>query len=210
MPDDGPRKRRLPAPDRRQLIDEAASKLFAERGYAATTLEQVASAAGVTRPLLYKHFSSKRQLHLSLLAKHRDALLDRLAQGLGAPGSLAERIPGVTDSWFAYVEENPFAWLMLFQDTTGDPEVQAFYREMQATARGVLAALIRAEPELDLPEERVEPTAEFFRSAMTGLALWWAEHPDVPRALVVDVVVRAVNDGLQLGNSGRSRARPSG
>ena len=192
-------KRRMPAPDRRQLIEDAASKLFAERGYGATTLEQVASAAGVSRPLLYKHFSSKRELHITLLAKHRDALLARLAQGLGAPAPLAERVPRVADSWFAYVEENPFAWFMLFRDTTGDPEIQAFYREMQATARSALAALISAEPDLGLPEDQVEPTAEFFRSAMTGLALWWAEHPDVPRALVVDVVVRTLSEGLRLG-----------
>jgi AcrR family transcriptional regulator len=197
-------KRRLRAHDRRQLIEEAASKLFAERGYGATTLEQVASAAGVTRPLLYKHFSSKKELHLTLLAKHRDALLARLAHGLGDRGSLADRIPRVTDSWFQYVEENPFAWSMLFRDTTGDPEIQAFYREMQGTARSALAALIRDEPELELPEERIEPTAEFFRSAMTGLALWWAEHPAVPRALVVDIVVRAVSDGLQLEVNGEA------
>lgn len=183
------------------MIERVASELFAERGYAATTLEQVAAAAGVTRPLLYKHFSSKRELHLTLLEQHRDALLERLADGLGQPGPLAERMPRVADSWFAYVEENPFAWFMLFRDTTGDPEIQAFYREMQATARSALAALIRAEPELDLPEERIEPTAEFFRSAMTGLALWWAEHPTLSRALVVDVVVGAINEGLRLGGS---------
>jgi AcrR family transcriptional regulator len=191
------------------MIDEAASRLFAEQGYAATTLEQVASAAGVTRPLLYKHVSSKKELHLTLLAKHRDALLARLAQGLRVPGSLAERVPRVTESWFAYVEENPFAWLMLFRDTTGDPEIQAFYREMQGTARSALAALIRDDPELELPEERIEPTAEFFRSAMTGLALWWAEHRDVPRALVVDIVVRSVSDGLQLEEHTRPSALPS-
>lgn len=203
MADERPQKRRLSKPDRRQLIEEAASRLFAEQGYAATTLEQVARAAGVTRPLLYKHFSSKRELHLTLLAQHRDGLLGRLAEGLGQPGPLAERLPRVADSWFGYVEENPFAWLMLFRDTTGDRAIQDFYREMQTTARNALAALIRAEPNLGLPEERVDPTAEFFRSAMTGLALWWGEHPGVPRALVVDVVVRAVSDGLRLGASGQ-------
>jgi AcrR family transcriptional regulator len=203
MTHDPARRQRLSKSDRREVIERVASELFAERGYAATTLEQVAAAAGVTRPLLYKHFSSKRELHLTLLAQHRDALLKRVADGLGQPGPLAERMPRVADSWFAYVEESPFAWFMLFRDTTGDPEIQAFYREMQATARNTLAALIRAEPELDLPEERIEPTAEFFRSAMTGLALWWAEHPTVSRALVVDVVVGAIMEGLRLGGSER-------
>ena len=203
MTENRPPKHRLAKPDRRQLIEQSASELFAEHGYAATTLEQVAAGAGVTRPLLYKHFASKRELHLTLLAQHRDALLGRLAEGLAQPGPLAERMPPVADSWFAYVEENPFAWFMLFRDTTGDSEVQAFYREMQATARSALVALIRADPELDLPEDRIEPTAEFFRSAMTGLALWWAEHPSVSRALVVDVAVHAISEGLRLGRPPR-------
>ena len=203
MTPDSTTRQRLSKSDRREVIERVASELFAKRGYAATTLEQVATAAGVTRPLLYRHFSSKRDLHLTLLAQHRDALLTRLADGLGQPGPLAERLPRVADSWFAYVEESPFAWSMLFRDTTGDPQIQAFYREMQATARNALAALIRAEPELDLPDERIEPTAEFFRSAMTGLALWWAEHPTLPRALVVDVVVGAMREGLRLGGSER-------
>jgi AcrR family transcriptional regulator len=192
------RKKRLSKSDRRRLIEQAAAELFAERGFGATTLEQIAAAAGVTRPLLYRHFSDKKELHLALLAQHRDALLQRLAEGLGEPAPLAERIPRVADAWFAYVEENPFAWSMLFRDTTADPEIQDFYRRMQATARETLVALIRAEPELNVPGERVEATAEFFRSAMTGLALWWAEQPDVPRSQVVDVVVGAVTEGLGL------------
>jgi AcrR family transcriptional regulator len=191
-------RRRLKKPERRQKIERAAAELFAERGYAGVTLEGIASAAGVTRTLLYQHFASKKELHLTLLAEHRDALLQRLAAGLTGSGPLAERIPHVADAWFAYVEENPYAWAMLFRDTTGDPEVQGFYREMQATARGALAALIRAEPELELDEERIEPTAEFFRSAMTGLALWWAEHSEVPRRVVVEIVIEALGEGLRL------------
>src|SRR6266498_2748523 len=145
-----PRKRRLSRAARRQIIEEAASRLFAERGYAATTLEDVAGAAGVTKPVLYQHFESKKDLHLTLLAQHRDALLTELAESLAEETPLSERIPRVADAWFSYVERNRYAWAMLFRDTTGDPEVQAFYREMQGTARSVLVALIEAESDLDI------------------------------------------------------------
>jgi AcrR family transcriptional regulator len=187
---------RLPAAERRQVIERAASELFAKQGYAPTTLEQIARAAGVTKPVLYRHFRSKKDLHLSLLAAHRDALLRRLVEGLATDAPLAERLPRVAEDWFDYVEENPHAWAMLFRDTTGDPEVQQFHREMQATARATLAGLIRAEPGLAIPEERIEPLAEFVRSAMTGLALWWAEHREVSREVVVSVVVDLLNLGL--------------
>jgi AcrR family transcriptional regulator len=192
------RRRRLPRARRREIIEEAASALFAERGYAGTRLEDIAAAAGVTKQLLYRHFPSKKALHMALLAKHRDELLTGLAQDMATHGPLAERLPWVLDRWFAYVEQHPYALAMLFRDTTGDPEVQAFYRELQASARRANVALLRAEPELELPEEQIEPIAEFARSATTGLALWWADHRDVPRATVVDAAAGMLVRGLGL------------
>jgi AcrR family transcriptional regulator len=192
------RRRRLQKAERRRVIEDAASALFAEHGYAEARLEDIAAAAGVTKQLLYQHFRSKKELHMALLAKHRDGVLGRLAAGMSRPGPLYDRIRRTTDDWFAYVEENPYASRMLFQDVTGDPDVQAFHSELHAAARAANAALLRAEPSLEIPEERLEPLAEFIRSAITGLALWWGEHPEVPRATVVDVAVHALSQGLQL------------
>jgi AcrR family transcriptional regulator len=191
-------RRRLPKAARREVIEKAASALFAERGYAETRLEDIAAAAGVTKQLLYRHFASKKALHMALLARHRDEILAVLAEEMATPGPLAERLPRVFDRWFAYVEEHPYASAMLFRDTTGDPEVQAFYRELQASARAANIALIKAEPELEVPEERIEPVAELCRAASTGLALWWADHPEVPRATVVEATVDFLVRGLGL------------
>jgi AcrR family transcriptional regulator len=202
--DDGAPRRRLQKAERRRVIEDAASALFAEHGYAETRLADIADAAGVTKQLVYQHFDSKKALHMALLAKHRDGVLGRLAAGMSRPGPLAERIERTTDEWFAYVEENPYAATMLFRDTTGDPEVQAFHQELHATARTANAALLRSEPGLDIPEERIEPLAEFVRSAITGLALWWGEHPEVPRATVVSVAVDALLNGLALGREAPS------
>jgi AcrR family transcriptional regulator len=187
------------------VIEDAASRLFAEQGYARTTLDEVARAAGVTKPVLYQHFASKRDLHLTLLAKHRDALLSELAGGLTGDASLLERMPRVADAWFAHVEKNPYAWSMLFRDTTGDPEVQSFYREMQSTARAVLVSLIGAEGDLDVPHDRIEPLAELVRSAMTGLALWWRENREVERKLLTGVVVQMLEGGLRQFATDESR-----
>jgi len=52
--------RRLPAVERRQQLYAVALSLFAERGYRATTMDDIAEAAGVTKPLVYQHFASKR------------------------------------------------------------------------------------------------------------------------------------------------------
>src|SRR5271163_422128 len=59
--------RRLTAEQRRQQLFAIALGLFAQRGYRATTMDDIAEAAGVTKPLLYQHFSSKRALYLELV-----------------------------------------------------------------------------------------------------------------------------------------------
>src|SRR5881397_905673 len=161
---------RLPSRERRQLIVEAASRLFAVRGYANTSLDDVAAEAGITKPIIYRHFHSKKDLHLSLLAQHRDELLGTLADAMRSPGALAERVPKAADAWFGYVEAHPYAGAMLFRDTTGDPEVRRFYDDMQAAARAAVAALIEAERGFHVPPELVEPMAELTRAALAGLA----------------------------------------
>jgi AcrR family transcriptional regulator len=189
--------KRLPWDERRGLIVEAASRLFATRGYANTSIDDVAAAAGVTRPIVYRHFGPKKKLHLSLLELHRDELLDTLAEAMQAPGTLAERVPRAADAWFSYVEAHPYAGAMLFRDTTGDPEVRHFYEQMQATARSAVAALIAAEQDFAVPKPMVEPLAELTRAALAGLAIWWSEHPALQREAIVQVAVNGIWLGLQ-------------
>jgi AcrR family transcriptional regulator len=190
------RRRRLPPDERRALIEDAAAKLFAEQGYAATRLDEIAAAANVTKPVLYRHFDSKKALYLALLAKHIE-LLPRFVDPAVGSEPLAARLPAILDGWFAYVQERPHAWKMIFRDTTGGEEIQAVRRRAQESARVVLADLLRAQPELSIPEEEVEPTAELLRTAMAGLALWWLDHPDVPREVLVDLVTRTFRGLLQ-------------
>jgi AcrR family transcriptional regulator len=189
-------KRRLPKPERRRLIEQAACTLFVQRGYAATTLAEIATAAGVSKQLLHRHFPSKQELHLTLLAVHRDALLGQLAESMAAGGTLAQRIPRAVEDWFAHVEHNPYTWKLLFRDTTSDPEIQDFHNELQRSARLAIAYLIRSQTEVVVPPGQVEPLAELVRSAIVGLALWWLEHQDIPRATIVDTATRLLLDGV--------------
>ncbi|HVS28443.1 MAG TPA: helix-turn-helix domain-containing protein, partial [Solirubrobacteraceae bacterium] len=105
-----PGTRRLPKAERRATLVVAASELFAQRGYDHASLDELAARVGVTKPIVYRHFPSKKSLYLELLAAHRDELLSTLADAMTAPGTLAKRVPAVTDAWFAYVEAHPFAW----------------------------------------------------------------------------------------------------
>jgi hypothetical protein len=83
----------------------------------------------------------------------------------------------------------------------GDQERAADYPELQAGARAANVALLRSEPELDIPESRIEALAEFFRAANTGLAMWRADNPHVPREVVVSVAVATMLGGLGLDST---------
>lgn len=183
------------------MIQRAAEELFAAQGYAITRLEDVAAAAGISKQLLHRHFASKRDLHLALLEKHRAGIVSRIAAGMGEPGTLEERIRGTADGWLAYVEDHPYAARLLFRDTTGDPAVVAFHHTMRESARAANVAVLRAEPGLRLPADEIEPLAELIRAAFAGLALWWAEHPETPRATLVDLAARTLTLGIAGGGA---------
>ena len=183
-----PRKRLAPE-QRRLLIVEAAGRLFGERGYDGTRLDHVAAEAGVTKPVLYRHFDGKRALYLALLARHREDL-GSFAAAIPETGTLEERLRAVVDVWLTYVADHAYAWRMLFRDRGGDPEVHAFRHAVHARARDVLAELIGALAEREIPEPEVQPLAEMLSMGQASLVLWWMETPGVERDAVLDAIVR--------------------
>jgi AcrR family transcriptional regulator len=183
-----PRKR-LPIEERRVLIVEAAGRLFGERGYEATRLDDVAAAAGVTKPILYRHFDSKQALYLALLERHRDDL-GSFAGAIPPQGPPEERLRMVLELWFAYVEAHSYAWKMLFRDTSGGPEIQDFRLEVHARARAVLVEMIRSLSEVPIPRRELEPLAELMSMGMASLVLWWMDNPGASREAIVDAMSR--------------------
>ncbi|HTB49732.1 MAG TPA: TetR/AcrR family transcriptional regulator [Solirubrobacteraceae bacterium] len=189
-------RRRLPAAQRRALIENAAARLFAERGYVATTVEDIVAAAGVSKPMLYRHFESKKELQIKLLERRRDELaaaaLDSFLQGEGEPG---RRLPAMIDAWFAHVERHPHTSRILFQDAIGDPDIQELQRDLRDRQRAADVALLR-EFAPELPERELEPLGEIIRSSLTGLALWWLDNLEVPRGTPVAAILRVTTSVL--------------
>lgn len=183
------RQRRLPVGERRELIVEAAGRLFGERGYDGTRLDDIAAAAGVTKPVLYRHFDSKRGLYLALLSRHRDDL-PTFAGAMPEEGSRRERLRAVLEVWLAYVEGHSYAWRMLFRDSGGGPEVQAFRQDVHTRARDVLADMIRSLGDGRIAPREIEPLAELMSMGMASLVLWWMENPGTSRTALVDAMTR--------------------
>ena len=186
------RSRRITGDQRRELIALAAGRLFAATGYAGTRMEDVAAAAEVTKPIVYRHFGSKKELYLALLARH-EADLPTFFEGWDPDpghGSGEATARGILEHWLDHVRANANAWAMLFRDSSGDEEIQAFRLRVNLTAREVMAAFIAGRAGAPMPAEQVEPTAELLTSGLAGLAMWWIDRPEVPKSVVVEVAAR--------------------
>jgi AcrR family transcriptional regulator len=193
------RPRKLPAAQRRALIEQAAARLFAERGFEQTTVAAICAAAGVSKPMLYRHFESKRELQTRLLERRRDELAAApIARFMETDGTLETRLAAMIDAWFEHVEQHPDSCRLLFRDVTGDQAMRDLQDELRRRQRAADVALLR-EFGPPLPEQQLEPLGEIIRSSLTGLALWWLEHRDVARADVVSSMLRMLRGMLTLG-----------
>lgn len=201
-PTTGRSKGRLSRAERREVIERAAAEVFATRGYHGASIDEIAARAGVTAPVIYDHFGSKLDLHRRLLERTRDELLEMWRTNLAGDEPAEERIPHALDAWARYVEEHPYAPRMFFHETTGDPQIMAIHREVQAQARVALGVILGRESGAEHiagagDEEALEMAAEVIRAGLTGLAIWWSEHPDVPRERIVATAINAIWIGFE-------------
>src|SRR5918992_2729356 len=121
------RKRRMRAPERRQQLLEVARKVFGRRGYHTVTMDAVAREAGVTKPILYDHFPSKRELYLALLELDLATLKERLRDALETPKGNRERIRGSFQAYFDFVDDHAEGFRLLMQEAVGG---EREFREM--------------------------------------------------------------------------------
>lgn len=182
----------MPTAERRATILRAAGPLFARDGYAGTRLEDVAAAAGVTKPILYRHFESKKALYVALLDKHEADLPTFFERVAGvAPDLPPDRLVRlILEHWLDYVRENQHAWAMLFRDVSGDDDLRRRRTEVSVRAREAMAAFVATFGGDRIPADQVEATAELLTSGLAGLALWWIDRPDVSKQTVVAAAAR--------------------
>jgi len=189
---------RMTRADRRADLLRCAGRLFGERGYSATRLDDIAAAAGVSKPVVYQHFASKKELYLALLRKHAADMPGFFEVVVDAPAETqaADLLEAILSVWFDYVRENRHAWLMLFRDSSGDEEIRAVRAAVSVRARELLAQFIAERGEPPIPAPQIAPTAELLTSGLAGLALWWIDRPEVDKAIMVEVAARMVAPAL--------------
>ncbi|HET9691959.1 MAG TPA: TetR/AcrR family transcriptional regulator [Acidimicrobiales bacterium] len=122
--------RPLPRAERRRTIIEGAARAFAAGGFDATSMEDIAVAAGVTKLIVYRHFESKEELYRSILESVSERLGALVAEGLGAG-----RRRGVTVGAFLTVaRDDPDGFRLLWQHSRREPRFAGYAEEVRRAA----------------------------------------------------------------------------
>jgi AcrR family transcriptional regulator len=182
---------------RRERILDAAMAVFAERGYDAASVAEIARRADISKSVIYDHFESKAGLYTALLTAQTTELAEHVEAAIPQPGTEG-RLRAAVDAYFEFVERQPAAWVMLERDPPADPELLAIHRRLHEERVETLGALLTPEPPDD-PElrRRKDLFKALLATAIHGLATWWHDHPDTPREEVVDAVMAVARSGAQ-------------
>jgi AcrR family transcriptional regulator len=186
----------------------AAHALFAERGYAAVTMDGVAAAVGVTKPLLYNYFGNKEQLYLACLERAGDGLVATVVEAVGDTTNPAEALSLGLHAFFGFVDEDRAAWAVLFDETL---PAGGEIAERVAGYRMRLRDLISASMLEQIPAARrdrarteVEALSTAVMGAAEALVRWWLRTGAIPAAEAAALLIATVEPGLRL-RSDRSR-----
>jgi len=143
---------RLPAAERRQQLLDVALRLFGERGFHHTSMNDIAEAAGVTKPVLYQHFGSKRDLFLEVLREVGGRLRDAVGKATAGADGPRQQVEAGFRAYFAWVADTRGGFDVLFAgETRRDPEFVREALRVETDIADAIATLIVVD---GLSEER--------------------------------------------------------
>jgi len=187
-----PARRLLRRDERHAAILRGAAAAFAHTGFAATSMEDVADACGVTKLIVYRHFDSKEDLYRAILQRVFDRQGEELTRQLAAPTR-----PGIgARTLLTVAREDPAAFVLLWRHAPREPQFAAYSHELRALAVGAVRDLMQIasdDPAFDAW------SAEVVISWLVESVLTWLEVGDPARD---DDLVTWVTEGLIRMRSG--------
>jgi AcrR family transcriptional regulator len=164
---------RLPAARRRRQLLEVALERFATQGYHKASMDDIAEAAGVTKPVLYQHFRSKRALYLELLEDVGAQLLEAITKATAEATSPHQQVEAGFAAYFGFVDHHRHAFRLLFSEDARRDEVLA------AAVVGVEQAIAEAVANLieaDLDDDHRRILAFGIVGLAEGTCRHWLAH----------------------------------
>jgi len=186
----------MPKAERKAQMLDVAEVVFAERGYLATSMDEIAERVGVSKPMLYEYFGSKEGLLIGCIHRARAELRGKTEHAIiGAEGPQDVLRKGLL-AFFQFITEHSRAWALLRQEAAITvPSAVAEIEGIRTQQTDLIAAVISGlAPDVD--ELEAEAFAEIVVGACERLALWCERRPEVGPALATDYVINVVWRGI--------------
>ncbi len=145
----GQRSARLPRDERRAQLLAAAQEVFVANGYHGAAMDEIAETAHVSKPVLYQHFPSKRELYLALLDSHLTSLTELMLGALNSTTDNDERVQAVMRAYYRFIASDDQAHRLVFEsDLINDPDVSSRLETFNKTFADAVARVIAEDTKL--------------------------------------------------------------
>ena len=186
---------RLRKADRKKQLVAHAKQLFVRLGYQHTTTEKIAQAAGVTEPVLYRHFESKKALFLEVLGDIRQATLHRWHEGAAKVADPLERLRVVIDLYLGSTREHALEFRIMHRTLveTDDAEIAASLAAFYKESEKFLAQVIRDGQKSGQFRDDLDPRVGAWELIRTALAYTLTLPLKIPIYQEADYVPKAID-----------------
>jgi AcrR family transcriptional regulator len=192
---------RLSRGDRMEQTLGVAHELFAKRGYSDVTMDEIAAAVGVTKPLLYNYFGNKERLYIACMERAGDSLTETIGAAIAGTHSPGDALGAGVRAFFAFLDSDRAAWAVLFDETLPNSGEVA---DRVAAYRGQVVALVSQSLLAQLPEGRraaaqveIEALSAALLGAAEELARWWLRTEAIGAAQAAELLISTVEPGIR-------------
>ena len=190
------RPSRLTASARRAQLVEVGRSVFAERGYEATSVEEIAERARISKPIVYEHFGGKEGLYAVIIDREMEHIVSRITKAISS-GSPRERLEGAALAFLTYVKEQPDGFAVLTRDvpvSAASGGMSGLLNEMADRVSKVFAAQFKSAGY----DARTAPVyAHALVGMVTFVGQWWTETRKPPVEQVASHIAALAWMGLR-------------
>ena len=172
---------------RAQLLDVARA-VFVAQGFHATAMDDIADAAGVSKPVLYQHFSSKLALYRALLETSADQLVQLVRAAITSSDDNAVRVFRAAAAYFSFVADEGQAFRLIFEsDLRDEPDIAAIVDRATESCIAAISDTITADTGADVASARLL-AAGLVGLSQVSARYWLAQADSIDRDRAVELV----------------------
>jgi AcrR family transcriptional regulator len=187
----------MPRAERERQMVSVAEEMFAERGYQAASMDEIAERVGVSKPMLYEYFGSKAGLFVACIRQARAELLAVTTESVAGAASAEDALRSGLIAFFEFADSHRRAWELIRREAivagpAAVDEIEAIRQQQTDIDTALFASFLP-----DVPHRDLEAAAQIIVGACERLSLWYVQREDVTAKQATEYVMDLVWYGLR-------------